>query len=231
MPILTNIPVRANPDDVLAARGKRPSSPALVRAAEEAIALGATLWQPVVMYEWFDVCAVDGEQVSLAGPASGMAGLHVGPKADLLAPARRLIAAVMTIGPALEQRVRELEKAGETLMAFLLDSSGVLALGAAGEALRCLAEEEAAAAGWGVGLALSPGSLVGWTLAGQRELCRLLPLDQIGVRLNEQCVLVPQKSASTTIGIGPGYETHKVGSVCRFCSLAGSCWRRREDAA
>jgi hypothetical protein len=78
-----------------------------------------------------------------------------------------------------------------------------------------------------VSAALSPGSLVGWPLAGQRELCALLPLTDIGVRLNAHCVLEPHKSASVVIGLGPGYASHEVGSVCRYCSLADTCWRRR----
>jgi hypothetical protein len=111
----------------------------------------------------------------------------------------------------------------------MLDSAGVVGLGAVGEALRCLAEETAAREEWGVSAALSPGSLVGWELVGQRELCALLPLDSIGVRLNGYCVLEPHKSFSLVIGIGPGYDSGHVGSVCKFCALKNSCWRRRED--
>ena len=78
---------------------------------------------------------------------------------------------------------------------------------------------------------LSPGSLVGWPLRGQRELCALLPLADIGVRLNEYCVLEPHKSVSMVIGLGPEYESHEVGSVCDYCALKDSCWRRRKGAA
>jgi len=72
------------------------------------------------------------------------------------------------IGPALERRVSELHAAADDLLAFMLDSVGVLALGAIGEALRDRAEKRAAEFGWGVSPALSPGSLVGWPVEGQR---------------------------------------------------------------
>jgi hypothetical protein len=166
-----------------------------------------------------------------ANGAGAEAVLEVGPKADLLAPARRLLVAVGTLGPALERRVEELQAGGEVLAAYLLDSAGVVALGAVGEALRCLAEETAAEQGWGVGAAVSPGSLVGWPLQGQRALCGLLPLDQIGVRLTKHCVLEPHKSFSVAIGLGPGYEGRHVGSVCKYCALQDTCWRRREEPA
>jgi hypothetical protein len=213
-------------------------SPALVSAAEEAIAMGQALVTPAAIYDEFLVCEVSDERVNLSArlPFEEAAGtrngcLKVGPKVDLLAPASLAVIAVCTIGPLLENRARELHEIGQDLLAFMLDSFGVMALGAVGEALRCMVEEQASASGWGVGPALSPGSLVGWPVQGQRDLCALLPLDKIGVRLNDQCVLEPHKSSSMVIGLGPNYPSSHVGSVCSYCSLAGSCWRRREDAA
>jgi len=231
MPILRDVPVALTADEVIAPRRRGRSQPALLQAAEEAIALGQTLWQPMAVYDWFDVRAVNGERVYIFSPThpGTEAALHVGPKADLLDGAARLLVSVGTIGPALEQRVDELQASGEALKSYVLDCAGVVALGAVGEALRCLAEEAAAQQGWGVSPALSPGSLVGWSLQGQRELGALLPLERVGVRLNDYCVLVPYKSASAVIGLGPGYDSAHVGSICKYCALAKTCWRRREE--
>lgn len=232
MPILRDMPIILNPEAVVAARGERHLRPDLLREAEEAIALGQRLWRAMALYDWFDVQAVDGERIHLlAGRAIRSSAeslvLHLGPKADLLAPAAQVLVSVATIGPALEQQVHELQAAGQGLKAYLLDNVGVLALGAVGEAVRSLAEEAAATRGWGVSPLLSPGALPGWPLQGQRELCALLPLEQIGVQLNEYCVLVPHKSVSALIGLGPGYDTRHVGSICRYCTLRDTCWRRR----
>ena len=228
MPILRDIPITITAEEILATQSRRPPRPEMIRDAEAAIALGATLWQPAALYDWFDVRGVDGEHVTLATDG-GETSLHLGPKADLLAPAQRVLVSVLTIGPALEQRVHELQAGRDALAGYLLDSAGVVALGAVGEAVRCLAEEAAAELGWGVSPSLSPGSLVGWPLTGQRELCALLPLDDIGVRLNSHYVLEPHKSVSAVIGLGPGYESGHVGSVCKFCALQDTCWRRRDD--
>lgn len=231
MPILRDIPITLTAEQVIAAQGERRVRPRLLADASEAIALGETLWQPLIVYDWFDVKAVEGEYAHLLTPshANGETILHVGPKADLLDSARRVAVSVVTIGAGLEQRVQELQSSGESLQAYLLDSVGVVALGAAGEAARCLVEETAAEREWGVGAHLSPGSLVGWRLQGQRTLCSLLPLDSIGVRLSKHHVLEPHKSASGLIGIGPGYESTTVGSVCKWCALKDTCWRRRKD--
>jgi hypothetical protein len=231
MPILTDIPVTMAAEEIIESRGRRRIRPEMLQDAEEAIALGQTLWQPRVVYDWFDVRSVDGQSVRVSSKSGAVqeTELRVGPKADLLEGAEQVLVTVSTIGPELEQRVHELNSEGQTLRAYMLDNAGVLALGAIGEAVRCLAEETAAEQGWGVSLGLSPGSLVGWPLRGQRELCSLLPLDSIGVELNPHCVLEPHKSTSGIIGLGTAYEAHKVGSACKYCALQNSCWRRRED--
>jgi hypothetical protein len=217
------------PEEIIASPDKSRIRPAMLQQAEEAIALGQSLWQPQVLYDWFDVISVNGEYVTLASQPGVENVLRVGRKADLLAPARRAVVSAVTLGPGLEAKVDELQSAGDSVLAYLLDSAGVVALGHAGESLRCLVEETASESGWGVSPALSPGSLVGWSLRGQRELCALLPLQEIGLRLTEHCVLEPHKSATGLVGLGPGYDSPRVGSVCKYCALQNTCWRKREE--
>ena len=228
MPILQDITITLTVEELLAAQGPKKHRPAFAAAAEKAIALGEALISPVAIYDEFEVREVAGERVELAVDS---AGLTVGSMAHLLAPAQRLLLGVYTIGPALEARVRELYKAGEPLLSYLLDCVGVMAVGVVGGRLGRLAEERAAERGWGVSPGLSPGGLAGWSVQGQRELCALLPLADIGMRLNKYCVLEPHKSASGVIGLGPDYESHRVGSVCRYCAWKGNCWRRRGSEA
>ena len=220
--ILSAIEITINPQEVLQAQGVRPR-PVLRTALEKAIDLGADLWQPQAAYAWWPVQKVEGETLHLAADMS----LMIGPHADLLAQAQEVLVGVRTIGPALEERVRELIQT-DPLLGYMLDSVGVEALGQVGEALHQLAEERAAERGWGVSPSLAPGSLVGWPMSGQRELFRLVDPSVIGVRLSEQCVMWPHKSVSQLIGLGPGYDEH-VGSVCRFCSLKNRCWRRHRE--
>jgi uncharacterized membrane protein YgdD (TMEM256/DUF423 family) len=231
MKILDNFSFSLAAEDVLSAQylGRRDSFPApILDSARGAIEEGMTLFSPAAVYDEFPVCGFDGETMILSA-GSGEARLRIGPKVDLLHAAERVLVGVNTIGPALERRVGELQANREPLEAYMLDAVGVVALGAVGEALRRIAEQRAAELKWGVGAALAPGSLLGWAMNGQRELCSLLPLDAIGVQLNPSCVLEPHKSASFLVGIGPTYRSSRVGSVCRFCALAGSCWRRRKD--
>jgi len=230
---LLDLPIRLKASDLLEAQRRRRKGrvpPRLAEAAESAVAMAGSLVAPAAVYREVPVQGLTDGQVILEtdGRTGDPTVLTVGPKAHLLAPARRLLVAVYTIGPRLEEQVRELLASGEHLVGYLLDSAGVMALGQVGEALRSRAEARAEEAGWGTGPVLSPGSLVGWPVEGQRQLSALLPLESIGVELSDYCVLKPQKSASMVIGIGPGYTSVHAGSICRYCSLADRCWRRED---
>jgi hypothetical protein len=235
MEIVDHIPISLTAEYVLEEQcrpRKRRTRPGLVAAAQEAVALSQELVTPTAVCDELLVQDVSGGKVFLSTDHPTLKGsgeLTLGPKVDLLAPANRLMVTVYTIGPALERRVRELHAASEPLLSYMLDTVGVLALGAVGEVLRERVENRASQLGWGVSPALSPGSLIGWPVQGQRQVCALLPLEKIGVHLNNHCVLEPHKSVSMVIGLGPNYESNHVGSVCRYCSLADSCWRRRGD--
>lgn len=231
--VVRDIPITLTPDALLesqAGKGRpAPHKPLARRAAERAVAMAMALARPAAVWDEFAVASVSHGVLALGSPA-GVRHLTMGQGVALLQGASRVLVAVWSIGPELEARVNELERQGDALLSFMLDAAGVLALGQAGEAVRSIAEDRAAARGWGVSPALSPGSLVGWPVDGQRDLCALLPLDEIGVELSPYCVLQPHKSCSGLIGSGPGFASAHVGSLCRYCSLAETCWRRREDA-
>jgi len=229
--IVRDIPLALEVDKIATALGRGKRLPGFEAEIEWAIAAFEEVWAPAALIDLLPVRSLAGQAVTLQRPDGAEAVLHLGPKADLLAPAELVQVSVNTVGPGLDRLVREIQAGGDSLKAYLLDSVGVLALAQAGAAVTRLAEAEAADRGWGVGRRLSPGSLIGWPLTGQRELCALLPLEGIGVQLNQSCVLIPFKSGSAVIGLGPGYQSRRVGSVCRWCVHASTCWRRKDDEA
>ncbi|MGC8838700.1 MAG: hypothetical protein ACP5UM_09825 [Anaerolineae bacterium] len=221
--VVRGIPLKISLDELLRVSRDAGSQPAIRAAAEWAIARALELAEPAGVYRWVPVERLEEGVLTLEGGHT----LHIGEKADLLQPAREVLAFAETIGPRLEEEVRTCFREGRALEGYFLDCAGVLALSCAGDYFRRMAEEEAARRGWGVSLFTAPGSLVGWPLHGQRELCALLDLEAIGVALSPSCVLQPGKSASGLIGIGPGFGARKVASPCRFCQIADTCWRRR----
>jgi len=221
MPVIVDFHPTLSVDELLRCQGRVAERPEVKVLAQWAIDETQRLAAPAVVYEWFPVQAVDGETARV-----GDALLHLGPHAELLAPAREALVSVCTIGPALEEHVQTLLADERLFEGYLLDTAGVIALAAAGEALRHIVEERAARQGWGVGSALSPGSLAGWTIDDQKVLCALLDLSAISVKVTAAGILAPMKSAAGLVGIGPDYEEQCVGSTCQFCELRHTCWYR-----
>lgn len=207
--------------------GRGHCDPQTVQAVARAWDLARKLITPRLLTRWLEVLGVEDGQV-LVRPREGgqVSRFTLGPRAGLMAPARLAQVAACTIGPALDERVQRLRDEGREQEAHYLDSVGVAALGEVADLCRRLVEQEADRRGWGVSLCLMPGSLQGWDLAGQAELCALLDLKVLGARLLPNHFLMPYKSSTSLIGLGPGYRAKKVESACHWCHLADSCWRR-----
>ncbi len=218
MPVITDPHPVLSVDDLLHYLGQAAERPKVNELAHWAIEEAQRLVTPAIVYEWFPVQALDSETVQV-----GDALLHLGPHADLLAPAREALVSVCTIGPALEEQVQRLLAEGRLFEGYLLDTAGVIALVAAGEPIGRIVEEEAARRGWGISRALSPGSLAGWTINEQRTLCELLDLSAIGVAITDAGILSPKKSGAGLVGIGPDYTAKCVGSTCHLCRLRYTC--------
>jgi hypothetical protein len=230
MPVLNNIQININAREVvLALHHGRKAPLKLVEQTQAAVEHAYTLLQPQAVYKWVPVLGVIGEAVILA-PDDWDQNLPIiiGPHSYLMDNAELALVSAVTIGARLDEYIRKLNKSNQILEGYLFDSIGVVALSQVGEAIRRLAEKEADRRGWGVGDALGPGSLNGWPIEGQINLCALLSLEHINVKLNNSGVLIPFKSASGLIGMGPDYKSKKVRSICRLCVNADTCWRRRD---
>jgi hypothetical protein len=201
--------------------GQRLQHETVRQAALRAVAQAELLAHPVTAYEWLPVQRGEKDRVLL-----GNVELRLGRHANLLDPAHLACAAVCTIGSELEDEAKRLVTAGRNLEGYMLGEAAVFALDTAMSVVRRLAEAEAAKRGWGVGAELAPGQLAGWALSEQKTLCSQLDLTAIGVRLTDSGMLVPQKSASLVVGIGPDYTASQVCSPCDFCNNRETCsWR------
>jgi hypothetical protein len=201
-------------------------TPQMEAEVDAAFEMARPLLQPVIVYEWIDTIEIVQDQLifELDGRKTQLAvGEHVG----LMKPAQRAFLGVHSIGEKLEKQVRELNQKGEQLLGYWVDSIGVVSLGKLGDIANAIAEAEAARNNWGVGARLSPGSLTGWHLRDQKKLCAMLPLDEAGLQVNGQGVIVPLKSALSVVGIGPEFSKKTVQSVCHLCALRRDCWRRK----
>ncbi len=227
MPIKTDWNIEISVDDVLRGQGADPQRirarrPRLVEAAERAMEEGMAMLSPVAAYRQLLVSAVRHERIQLEGGA-----LLSGPLvAGMLAPARAVIAAVCTIGPALEN-----------LSLAYLESDPVHSLAlygvgsAAAEALSTAAcqffSQQAAAQGWQTTVPLSPG-LEGWPVErGQAEVFAIVDEAPVaGVSLLPSSLMLPRKTVSLAIGLGPNVDT--TARICDFCAMRHTCRNRHE---
>jgi hypothetical protein len=220
MTLLSDWILELDADDVLRGQGADPGvlrarRPVLVAVAERALEVGRPLLQPMVAFARFATSGLRHERLALDGGA--LAGPLI---AQHLGGAEQVIVLVCTVGDSLDGEItRQMD--GDPSFALALDGLG----SAAAEALASQAchafEEEAADRGWHVSLPLSPG-MVGWPVSeGQAQIFALVDAGEAGVRLTEGGMMVPRKSISLVLGLGPGLQA--IGSACAYCTLHETC--------
>lgn len=157
--------------------------------------------------------------------------LIIGSRAGLLMPAEEIAVAVATAGPDICAAIGKYAESGEAMAAFWLDRFGVMALFELSAYVRGCVEEYASSRGWGVGPSMQPGATVGWSITGQRALYRLAGGNQLGLRINDASMLIPQISDTVLIGIGPRYTSKKSRTLCVECEKYDEClWRRENES-
>jgi hypothetical protein len=169
--------------------------------AQETVWLAEKLADPSVVALRRRVVAVSAEAVTLeAGPTfhGRCLGAH-------LRAAREVIAFLVTLGPAIDERVAEMANGDQLLEALFLDAAGWLAIETTLRAFRT--ETLAAVRGQGVRLGprLGPGYL-DWRLTEQAAFFSLFEGFPIPVALSEDYVMIPKKSISGLFGLIPRDE-------------------------
>ncbi len=198
------------------------ASPPLVATAEEVLGEVQELLAPAALYTILAVRDFEHRQVVLDGGATFSGPLV----ARALAGAVEVAAAVCSIGPALDERVSALFAAGDPIRAMALDGAGTAAVKQLAAMVGIRICDAATARGWSVGMRASPGQ-EGWPIQQQRVLFGLVPGEKIGVQLTSSCLMLPRKSVSFVIGLGPDVRADSV--PCDFCSKRERCqWRAQK---
>jgi len=115
--------------------------------------------------------------------------------------ASHLLIGVVTIGDFLEKKVSELFFQGEYPRALALDAVGTVAVEDFNRKVRKLASQEVKEQGFKTSRHFSPG-YGGWEVSQQEIIFKSVPADNIGVRISEGYMMLPQKSLSWVIGTG-----------------------------
>jgi hypothetical protein len=178
------------------------------------------LIEPSYSYSIRDVSAVRGSRVFIEGPVTFRSNII----ARLLEQCPKVAVFVLTIGGQLGEVVRQLSEDGLMVQAAVLDAIGSDAAETLAHVVQDIVAKEAEAEGLGVSQRFSPG-YCDWRVSQQKVVFRAMGGKTAGVRLTDGCLMIPQKSISGIIGIGPA---DKVASYnpCLTCDKSDCKGRR-----
>jgi cobalamin-dependent methionine synthase I len=132
---------------------------------------------------------------------------------------------VCTLGKAISDWSQDLHTKGDSIKGYLVDVLASVTIEKAVDSIHDQLEKKMADRKLGVTNRYSPG-YCDWPVSDQHDLFSLLPEDFCGIRLTESAMMVPVKSVSGIIGIGPGVE--RVDYQCKNCQQSSRCdWGKK----
>jgi hypothetical protein len=228
MPVLENLKLQIDADAVLRGQGADPAvlrarRPALVKLAEQAIQEGLPLVTPRVIYKTFEIRDVRHDLLKFAGGGQ-LSGKFI---TQHLAQTCQVHMLLCSIGSSLE-RFADQKWSSSSVYSLALDGVGSAAVEALANAACRFLEEQALELGWKSSIPLSPG-MVDWSVeAAQPQIFQLLKQEPLEVSLNSSLIMVPRKSLSMVVGIGPDMSI--TGRTCDYCNLRDVCRYKRQSA-
>jgi hypothetical protein len=226
MPVIRDIPLSLKTREVLRRQGfrgrskVRPEIKILIRELLASVKK-AHLLESAIAYEIYTITEISHRQLSLEGKPV----VHDPLLPSLLAKAKELAIAVCTIGPRLEKQVTDYTSHGEPLRGMLLDGIGSAAVDSLTEEVCKFIGGEASSRGYEASSPISPG-MPGLPITEQWQLLKLVPAGEIGVSLTSAGIMVPRKSVSMVMGIGPQMAKWTRAEVCARCHLKKTCPHR-----
>jgi hypothetical protein len=219
--------VEADFEQVYRGLGLRPDRPQHRRSLEQVEELAQSvrrLIRPRAVYRIDDVHRLEARRLELASGA-----VFEGAIGQFLAHARLVATFIVTIGSALERLSRGWMRTGQVMRGAIADA--LASEWAEGTAERCQNEVRAWARPQGLDVTprYSPG-YCGMRVSQQVPLFAGLPAARINVRLTPSCLMVPIKSVSGLIGIGPADLVEPGGYPCLYCDHP-HCMQRRVPLA
>ena len=215
-----DIQLMLDADDVLRGEGVDPGTarakrPALLEAASAALRKGFSQLHPVVVSQIVETVEHRHERIILKGGKEFSSPLV----ASHLAGAEKIVLAICTIGPQLENMASSwMEK--DPVFGLALDGLGNAAVEKVAQQVCTRLADQAHAEGLQASTPLSPG-LPDWPVdVGQPQIFALLDPSKAGITLTSGGMMVPKKSISFIVGIGPNMSQT---DSCEMCSLKETC--------
>jgi hypothetical protein len=192
--------------------------PAVRAEVESVFAEVGNVVQPAACWDVFPIEGFVHDRVRLAGGRT----LGGGPVVEVVCGAEALALAVVTVGPAVDERIRQLNAERQRFQALVLDELASWAVDQVRQQLYAQMSAAFQARGWRTSTFLSPGESA-WSVREQRVLFKLLDAGQIGVSLSDSYLMTPLKSLSLMCGAGSQPLGVEGLTNCDFCSIKDRC--------
>jgi len=200
-------------------RTDRKPSARIVSLIDEHMENAHQLMEPAYSYIIKDIEAVRRSCVFLDGSIVFESEVM----ARLMEQCKMVTVFLVTIGSRLEKMVLRLAEDGLVLESTVLDAIGSVATEMVAEFVHGRVEEVAHAQGLCVSRRFSPG-YCDWAIRQQKMVFRAMDGNSMGVRLTKECLMLPRKSVSGVIGIGP--RDMKNYNPCKTCNKRDCLGRR-----
>ena len=145
--------------------------------------------------------------------------------AQLLEQCEKVAVFLVTISKHLEETAYRLAEDGLMVQAAVLDAIGSVAVEKTADFVQDRIRESVSAQGLVTSRRFSPG-YCDWDIGQQRMVFWAVNGDKVGVHLTGECLMVPQKSISGIIGIGPGSSNVENYNPCKTCRKPDCLGRR-----
>jgi hypothetical protein len=215
-----NLNITLSANDVIRGQGADPQivrtkKPLLLKVAERALVEGFGLIHPMTLTTENVVLEHRHERILMADGVA-LTGTLV---TQHLSGAQRVVVAVCTIGPELEVATVQLFDQ-DPLYALALDGLGNAAVENLAQQVCGNIAKQVEAEGLQASSPLSPGNPEWPVEVGQPQIFRLLNPSEAGVSLTSGGMMIPKKSVSFLVGVGPEMTQT---NMCSICSLKETC--------
>lgn len=129
-----------------------------------------------------------------------------------------------TIGSSLENRTKELIVNGDSTYGFIVDTTASIIAESVTNRLHDHIENEMQKHGWNITNRYSPG-YCNWSVAEQQKLFSKFPKDFCGITLTDTSMMIPKKSVSGIIGVGPLVKRRNY--ICDKCDVKDCTYRSK----
>lgn len=213
-------------DEIYSAMGFKGVEPdaETARTTQLLLAEASAFLHPEFMYLDFDGrLSEDMLQLELDGP-EGPVSFNAGKIiCRQLRGAQRYIAFTATVGTGWFAWTDALKKRDDVFQTYVADCIGSQIVESVADYMEKVLQRELDADGLKRTNRFSPG-YCGWHVSQQPKLFSLFPERPCGIELTDSCLMLPVKSVSGVIGIGP--DVRYLPYTCNICTMK-MCYKRK----